>query len=57
MIELRWVSLGKQRHLQYRTALPSVDASGAFCPPLTVTEWMDVNTSLELVRVGGVNGE
>lgn len=42
MIELRWVSLGQQRFLQYRYVTPNVDASGALCPPGEMSPWKDV---------------
>lgn len=39
MIEIRGVAFGKNRQLEYRYAIPSVDASGAFCPPYKWSPW------------------
>jgi hypothetical protein len=44
MIELRWVALGKQRHLQYRSLKPTWQASGAWGEPSQWSEWEDVPT-------------
>jgi hypothetical protein len=44
MMELRWVAVGKSRHLQYRFVRPYVDASGAMCPPGEWSEWMTAET-------------
>lgn len=44
MFEMRWVSLGEQRFLQYRFVTPNVDASGALCPPGKMSDWLDVPT-------------
>ena len=38
-IELRIVEFGKNRQFEYRYQLPSVDASGAFCPPGVWSDW------------------
>lgn len=63
MIELRWVALGKSRHLQYRFVTPNVDASGGFCPPGEWSAWQDVPTidvndvaMEDLVTAGGIVG-
>lgn len=41
---MRWVVFGNigRKRLQYRELIPSVDASGAFCPPGVLSEWKDV---------------
>lgn len=61
MIEMRWVALGRQRHLQYRFIQPCVDASGALCPGDKFTEWqtvptIDVNEAAweDVVASGGI---
>jgi hypothetical protein len=43
MFEMRWVALGKQRHLQFRYVQLTVDASGALCLGGWVS-WQDVPT-------------
>lgn len=41
---MRWVALGKQRHLQFRYVLLGVDASGAMAPGAGWSPWQDVPT-------------
>lgn len=44
MIELRWVALGEQRLLQYRSLRPSWQVSGAWGEPSQWSDWQDVPT-------------
>jgi hypothetical protein len=40
MIEMRWVVITPtNRQLEYRFLTPSVDASGALCPPGKWSDW------------------
>jgi hypothetical protein len=69
MIEMRWVTWGLtnqpklDRQLEYRWAVPSVDASGAFCPPVKWSRWTVVPTMEadeaalgDVVDSGGIQG-
>jgi hypothetical protein len=43
MIELRWVRLGERRFLEYRSRIPTWQASGAWGEPSVWGKWRDVD--------------
>lgn len=44
MIELRWITIGDQKFLQYRSIIPTWQVTGAWGEPSAWGKWRDVET-------------